>query len=44
VLDPEKNPFLFAAQAEELKQLIIMPHWAFHQLAERVGDPKFQKV
>jgi len=28
----------------EVTQLVIMPHWAFHRLAEQIGDPKFKEV
>jgi hypothetical protein len=38
-----KNPFIFTA-TERLTQLVIMEHWAFHKLAEDLGDPTFEKV
>jgi len=38
-----KNPFISFAQCHFTK-LVIMPHWAFQQLGEEVGDPKYEEV
>ncbi len=40
VNDVSKHPFTVAAQGTLAKQLIIMPTRSFHQLADKVGDPK----
>ena len=40
VINVSKHPFTVAAQATLAKQLIIVPTQSFHQLADKVGDPK----
>ncbi len=39
VYDPETFPFTFLLQFLQSHQLVIMPHEAFHRLADSVGDP-----
>ncbi len=39
VTDTEVHPFVVAAQWFNVKQMVILPHWACHRLAEKAGDP-----
>ena len=35
----QKHPFVTLAQHNNLRQLVIMPFWAFAQLSRDAGDP-----
>lgn len=40
VTDLSKFPFVTDAQWFNAKQLVVMPHWAFHRLAVQIGAPE----
>ncbi len=40
VYDMDLHPFAAVAQYERARELVVVPKWAFHRLAEEVGDPK----
>jgi len=44
LLNQAKNPFLSLTQGQTLKEIVVMPLWAFNKLAEKVGHPKHEEV
>jgi len=44
LLNSTKHPFITLAQSAITKQMITMPMASFHQLAEKVGNPRDDQV